>query len=185
MRPTLMTYEIFCEAVEKMQAQSEKISVRTVLSHTGGSFSTVASYLKRWREEKAHAQEALYVDISTNLRQAILSEVGKVVLENRAILEARLKEKTEELEETQEALQKQEKETQGYQEEVIVLRQRTAVLEELKAHQSHELKSLEKKLEERRQKEHEADKRATIAETRLIELERQLIKLEEARPPRK
>jgi hypothetical protein len=54
MRQELVTYDLFCQAVQKMQEHHEKLSVHTLLNHTGGSFAKIADFLGRWRQEQAH-----------------------------------------------------------------------------------------------------------------------------------
>jgi hypothetical protein len=39
MRQELVTYDLFCQAVQKMQEHHEKLSVHTLLNHTGSSFA--------------------------------------------------------------------------------------------------------------------------------------------------
>ena len=108
MRRDTITYDVFCETIQKMLADGEKISVRTVISHIGGAFGTVAAYLKRWRQEQAYAQSMVDRDISANLRKAILAEVGAAVAETKSQHQAQLTQVNEQLDETLEALTRQE-----------------------------------------------------------------------------
>src|ERR1700688_3468484 len=118
MRQELITYDTFCQAVQNMQGQGEKISVRTILSHTGGSFVKIADFLKRWRAEQAHAQAQVDRELSPNLRQAILAEIGKAVTETKISYETQLNQTNDQLEEAHEALAKQENMLEEYEQQI-------------------------------------------------------------------
>src|ERR1700733_1045722 len=128
MRHELITYDIFCQAVQEMQDAGEKLSVRTILSHTGGSFAKVASFLKRWREVQAHSQSQVNREMSVNLRQAILAEVGKAAAEAKNLYEAELAQAGEQLDEAHEALAKQEKTLEEYERQIQQLNQQNDVM---------------------------------------------------------
>ena len=178
MRQALITYDIFCQTVQNMQSQAEKISVRTILSHTGGSFSKIAEFLKQWRAEQAHAETQIDRELSPNLRQAILAEIGKVVAETKDTYEKQLNQTNEQLEEANEALAKQETLLEEREQQITQLNQQLAVATEMQAQQAEKIQILEKKLEETTAAQHQADKQAAIAETRYAELEKQLLKQE-------
>lgn len=178
MRQTLVTYDIFCQAVQAMQDQGEKISVRTILSHTGGSFSKIAEFLKRWRGEQAHVESQIDRELSPNLRQAILAEIGKAVTETKNTHEKQLSQTNEQLEEANEVLVKQENLLEEQEQQIIQLNQQIAITAQMQAQQAEKIQVLEKKLEETITAQHQADKQAAIAETRCVELEKQLAKQE-------
>lgn len=178
MRQEIVTYDIFCQAIQKMQLQGEKISVRAVHSHIGGSFAKVAGFLRLWQQEQTHAKSLISSELSTNLRQAILAEIGKAVTEAKALLEKQLAQANSQLDETCEAIAKQEKALADYDEQVTKLNQELAVANQLQEQQVEKIQALEKKLEQSMQSQHEVDKRAVIAETRCAELEKQLVKWE-------
>ena len=176
MRQELVTYDIFCKTVQEMQTQGEKVSVRTILSHTGGSFAKLASFLKRWRSEQAHAQAQVDRELSPNLRQALLTEIGKAVAATKAVFETQLSQANEQLEEVHEALIKQEKSLGEYEQQISQLNQQLAVAQQLQIQQVDKIQRLEKKLEQAIEVQHEADKQAAVAQARCIELEKQLFK---------
>jgi chromosome segregation ATPase len=182
MRQETITYDVFYQAIQKMQAENEKISVRTVLSHIGGSFPKVAGFLKRWRQEQAHAQAAINHELSPNVRQVIIAEIGKAVAETKAFFEKQLAEASEQIDETNEALSKQERRIEDYEQEIYQLNQQLATANELPAKQLEKITSLEKKLEQTIEAQHRADKQAAIAETRCNELEKQLARQEGGKP---
>lgn len=177
MRQEIVTYDVFCQAIQKMLERGEEISVRTVLSHTGGSFAKIAVFLKRWRQEQAHVQTTDH-ELSPNLKQAILAEIGKAVTTARTLLEKQVAQMGEQLDEAIEALAKQEKTLGDYEQQVNQLNQQLAIANQTQAQQAEKIQSLEKKLEQSIRDQHEADKRAAVAETRCSELEKQLIKQE-------
>ena len=178
MRQVLVTYDTFCQAIQSMQTQGEKISVRTILSHTGGSFSKIAEFLKRWLAEQAHAQSQVDRELSPNLRQAILVEIGKAVADTKTSYETQLNQANEQLEEAHEALAKQEKNSEAFEQQIDQLNQQLAIAHQLQAQQMEKIQWLETKLEQSIQAQHEADKKAAISETRYAELEKQVNKQE-------
>jgi len=177
MRQELITYDMFCQAIQKMQEQNEKISVRTIHSHIGGSFAKITDFLRRWRLKQARMQ-SIDRELSPNLKQAILDEIEKTVTDAKVSLETQLTQAGEQLEEANEALAKQEKISSDYEQQVNQLNQQLAVVNQLQTQQIERNQSLEKKLEQSVQDQHEADKRAAIAETRYTESEKQLAKYE-------
>lgn len=184
MRHELVTYDIFCQTIQNMQVQGEKISIRTILSHTGGSFAKIADFLKRWRTEQAHAQSQVDRELSPNLRQAILAEIGKAAADTKALFEGQLSQANDQLEEAHEALAKQEKTLAEYEQQIEQANQQIAIANQIQVQLTDKIASLESKLEKAIEAQHKADKQAAIAETRFAELEKQLIKLEreEAKP---
>ncbi|HVV69627.1 MAG TPA: DNA-binding protein [Patescibacteria group bacterium] len=185
MRQELITYDLFCQAALKMQDDGEKISVRTIHSHIGGSFAKLAVFLKRWRTEQSHAQSQVDHEISTNLRQAILAEIGKAKAETKAQSEIQLSQANEQLEEAHEALAKQEIALEECTQQISQLKQQIAVMNEMQNQQAEKFQALEKKLEQAIAAQHIADKQAAIAETRCSELEKQLLKKEVVVPKEK
>jgi len=178
MRQEIVTYDVFCQAIQKMQGRGEEISVRTVLSHTGGSFPKISDFLKRWRQEQAHAQTIDH-ELSPNLKQAMLAEIGKAVTATKNLLEKQVAQAGEQLDEAIEALAKQEKALDDYEQQVNQLNQQLAIAKQIQAQQVEKIQSLEKKLEQSVRDQHEIDKRAAVAEMRCAELEKQLAKQEQ------
>ncbi len=174
MRQELITYDTFCQAVQKMQEHGEKILVRTILSHTGGSFAKIAAFLKRWREEQAYTQSQIDHEISPHLKQAILAEIGKAEAQAKVALEAQVAQASEQLEETCEILAKQEKMLEDYEQQVNQLNQQVAVMTQLHTQHEEKMQVLEKKLEQAVAAHYAADKQAAIADTRYAELVKQL-----------
>lgn len=169
MRQEVVTYDLFCQVVQKMQEQHEKLSVRTILNHTGGSFAKIADFLKRWRQEQAHAQSLTDHELSANLRQALRAELGKAVTETKALLEDQLSRTNDQLDEAHEALAKQEQALADYEQQVTQMSQQLAIADQMQTQQAERIALLEHKLEQSHLAQHEADKRAAIAETRCTE----------------
>lgn len=109
MKTENVTYEKFLAVVQKMAAGGEKLTIRGVHSHLGGSFGKVSDFLKRYGQERANVSQAQQSNISDSLRQAILSEVGRAVGEAKLALESQLQQATEHLQEANEKLAEQEK----------------------------------------------------------------------------
>jgi hypothetical protein len=178
MRPEMITYEVFCQTAQKMQARGEKISVRAVLSHTRGSFSKIAAFLKQWRQEQEQAQSATDCELSLNLKQAMLAEIGKAVTETKTLFVTRLAQVNDQLDEAQEVLTKQEKALEEAEQEIKQLHQALFVKEQLQIQQAEKIQALEDKLEKSVHAAHEADKRAAVAEDSLLKQEKILEVLE-------
>lgn len=173
----VITYDLFCQTVQKMQTEGEKITVRAIFSHTGGSFPKIAIFLKQWRQEQAHAQTIDH-ELSPNLKQAILVEIGKAVTTIKSLLEKQLAQTSEQLDETIEALTKQEKALEDNEQQINQLKQQLAVAKQLHDQQKDNIQALEKKLAQAIDGQYQNDKRAAIAEMRCAELEKQLTKME-------
>lgn len=178
MRRETITYDQFCQTVQKMQAEGEKISNRTILSHLGGSFGTVAAYLKRWRQEQAYALAMTDRELSPNLRQAILAEIGGAITETKNQYQTQLTQANEQLDEILDVVAKQEAAFEEYESKVKKQDQQLATAHQAQTQHSERIQILEAKLDQYVRAQHEADKRAAIAETRCQELEKQLLKLE-------
>jgi hypothetical protein len=83
MKNQVINYELVCENIQQMQALGEKITVRNVLSRTGGTTGTVAKHLKQWQAENTEAKTANTDTIASEVIQAILldkqSAISKAV----------------------------------------------------------------------------------------------------------
>lgn len=178
MRRDTVTYDVFCQTVQKMQLSGEKISVRTIISHIGGAFGTVAAFLNRWKKEQSYAQSMIDRDLSANLRKAVLAEIGQAVAETKDQFQSQLDQANEQLEETLEALDKQEAALEACETQTRQLEQQLSAATSMHSQQRERITTLEEKLEQYVQVQHEADKRAAVAEARCQELEKQLAKLE-------
>jgi Plasmid replication region DNA-binding N-term len=178
MRQEIITYDLFCETAQKMVQHNERITVRTLHSHIGGSFAKLGDFLKRWRNEQAYAQSQADKEISSNLKQAILAEMGKAVAEVKSRLEVQLAQSGEQLDEANEVIAKQENDLEGYQQQLHEWQQKSVILEALNKQQLQKIQALENKLEQSIQQRHETDKKAVVAETKCLELEKLLTRYE-------
>ena len=137
MKPELVTYDKFSAMVQKMVENGEKLSVRSVHNRLGGSFGKISEFLKRWEQERAYLSLVKQGDISENLRQAMLSEVGRAVGEAKAVLETQLQQITEHLGEANERLTEQEKEIEESSEMVRDLKEKLVLANQMnKEHES-------------------------------------------------
>ena len=171
MRKETITYDACCQVLQEMKIKGEQISVRALLSHTGGSFSKIARFLKAWQLEQAHASSAP-VELSNTLKQSILAEIGKAVTETSCSLKEQLQETNKQLDESHETLTKQENHILEQTELNNELKQKLAVMEKINEQQRERIKTLEDNLEKSRQAHHESDKKAAVAETKYLELEK-------------
>ena len=87
-------------------------------------------------------------ELSSNLRQAILAEVGKAVTETKALLEEQIVQTSDQLDEAHEALAEQEKALSDSEQELKKLTQQIAVSDKVQAQLAEKVQHLEKKLEQ-------------------------------------
>ena len=131
MKTEQLTYDIFSTMVQKMVENGERLTVRSVNNRLGGSFGKISEFLKRWEQERAYLSLVQQGDISGNLRQAMLSEVGRAVGEAKAVLEAQLQQITEHLDEANEKLTEQEKEIEDSSEMVRDLKEKLVLANQM------------------------------------------------------
>ncbi len=89
MKKEHITYPLFLQTVNQIKAEGQTPSVRLVRSRIGGSNSTLLEFLRRWQGESALAS-SIDETISDDLRQALLIEFGRVTKNVRENLETLL-----------------------------------------------------------------------------------------------
>ena len=72
-----ITYQSVAKTCNQMRVLGEKPSVRKIRDRIGGSFTTIAEHLKKWREESQMAAST-DLDISQELKQALLAEFSEI-----------------------------------------------------------------------------------------------------------
>ena len=80
MKTESVTYEIVAMKIKDLLLRGEKLTVRNVLSLTGGSASKIMAYMKQWHDEQKLIAQTT---ISEEFLGAIAKEYAKV--EDRAI----------------------------------------------------------------------------------------------------
>jgi chromosome segregation ATPase len=131
MKTEQLTYDKFSAMAQKMVENDEKLTVRSVHNRLGGSFGKISEFLKRWEQERSYLSLVKQGDISDNLRQAMLSEVGRAVSEAKAALEAQLQQIAAHLEEANEKLTEQEKEIEDGTEMLRDLKEKQALAHQI------------------------------------------------------
>lgn len=147
MKTEQITYDKFCQMVQKMVENSEKLTVRSVHSRLGGSFGKISEFLKRWEQERAYLNLVKQGDISDTLRQAMLSEVGRAVSEAKTALETQLQQVSDHLEEANEKLTEQEKMIEESSETVRDLKEKLVLAQQISKEHENAHRDLGDKLE--------------------------------------
>lgn len=78
MKTKSVTYEIVAKEIEALNLAGEKITVRNVLAHTGGSAGVVAEYIRRWQNQRRLVRS---YNVSDSLLSAVMSEIEIAVNE--------------------------------------------------------------------------------------------------------
>lgn len=119
-----VTYDKFLQIVECMRESGEKLTVRNVHAQTGGSFSKISEFLKRFEQERGYLSLAKQSDISDALRQALLAEIGRSVLEATTGFEKQIAEFSTHLDEANAQLSEQEKAIALLNDEAVALKEK-------------------------------------------------------------
>jgi DNA repair exonuclease SbcCD ATPase subunit len=85
-----ISYQQVAEVCENLKSDGQRISVRAIHAHTGGSLSTVLKHYRTWQEEKSGGQ--FKGGISRQLQKALLSELEQTAARAREGNAARLTE---------------------------------------------------------------------------------------------
>lgn len=204
MRKDQITYATFIQAANEIRAEGQTPSVRLIRAKIGGSNSTLLGYLQQWRND---ADLAASVDdnISETLRQAILSEYGRVTKSMRDHLETQLSQERAQNKEAGlllneaenriselESLSENEKEqhatiTLGLEKQLSATEEKAAELgrqvEKLEAQWKESIIAQESARTECAKAQlqlERADKSSAQAEKKIVELEQKIEKLQEA-----
>jgi chromosome segregation ATPase len=70
-KPEVVTYDVVAKKIKELYDRDERISVRNVLSHTGGSTNKIVEFIKRWKNENQVIQD---YSISSTLMVALAQE---------------------------------------------------------------------------------------------------------------
>ena len=181
-----IAYQDVVRACKELEEQNEAVTIRKIIAVTGGSFSTVSEYLRRWQEVVTQFQEskALPDELITALKTAYIKmfhDERKLQEADRAnerkILNETLKEVID-LESEQDRLNKEiERLNQHYGDVAAGYERRLAAAESRVVDSEKREKELNGKLEDIRQKLHQAEINVSIAETKSQEYEKQLASL--------
>ncbi len=103
----LLDYFTVAKICNQMKLTGEKPSVRKIRERTGGSFTTIAEFLKEWRAESVLA-DSTEMTISEELQKAILAEFAEVAMAVQSSLQESIDEKDVDFKEAKEALAEHE-----------------------------------------------------------------------------
>lgn len=148
MKTEQVTYDKFSQISNKMLENGEKLTIRSIHGRLGGSFGKISEFLKRFEQERTYLNFAKQGDISDQLRQSMLSEVGKAVSEAKALLESQLNQMASHLEEANEQLTEQEKSIEILQEENSALKDKMMLAQQAAGDFESANKDLKHKLDD-------------------------------------
>lgn len=85
-----ISYQQVSEVCENLKSGGQRISVRAIHAHTGGSLSTVLKHYRTWQEEESGGR--FTGGISRQLQKALLAELEQTAARARVCNAARLAE---------------------------------------------------------------------------------------------
>ena len=174
-----ITYQSVAKICNEMVNASEKPSVRQIHSRLGGSFSTLSEHLSQWRAQKTLIQSSDN-ELSEEFNQALLAEFARITANSKNQSSALLNEKDEQLIEVRELLSECETKLveceKNFKAEKEQARAGQLALEKKLAAAESEAKStkqreiiLQEKIDGLIEKCHQAELRAAVAETKVVE----------------
>jgi chromosome segregation ATPase len=98
-----VTYASFIKAANELKEEGQQPSVRLIRLKIGGSNSTLLEYLRRWHSETALAASVDH-QISAELKDALLTEFGRVTQVLREKLQAEIDQERQQNKETRDFL---------------------------------------------------------------------------------
>lgn len=193
-----ITYEDFLKAYETLELEGQKLTLENLRIKAGGSPNTILKYWHQYRDEKTTlAMQSINEELSAQVKHAVLVECARKSQGIKEILQVKIKEGEQQLLEMQELHNRSEHEKEGLraelehtkndaQEKILKLEKLLSAAEQ-KAKDAREetikidgrLADLLKQSQAIQTTLHKAELRATAAEARNSELEKQLEKLEQ------
>lgn len=147
-----LTYAVFLDTVQVIQAEGLTPSVRTVRARVGASNSTLVEYFRRWRNESEAAQQ-VSENVSPALLDAIKAEFGRIAQIIRADSAAQIskadnevKEISDLLKESENNLARSESQNQEAATRLLELEKKLAALEARLSDSKEEVTRLTSKL---------------------------------------
>lgn len=189
-----ISYALVANACVELIQQGNTPSVRKLRAHLGiGSFSTLQPHYHRWQDEQRLSQK-VEADLSPAFRQVFLAKIGRATealekkmtedlgLEKERLAEAQnllleCESQMEELKNSSEANHKAAEQNRLKLEREVITA--TALTED---HAKRE-KEYQHQIENLRQELRQAELKAAVSETKLIELEKQLNRYENVQKP--
>lgn len=174
-----ITYQSVAKICNEMLNANVKPSVRQIHSRLGGSFSTLSEHLSQWRAQKTLIQSSDN-ELSEEFNQALLAEFARITANSKNQSSALLNEKDEQLIEVRELLSECETKLveceENFKAEKEQARAGQLALEKKLAAAESEAKStkqreiiLQEKIDGLIEKCHQAELRAAVAETKVVE----------------
>jgi Plasmid replication region DNA-binding N-term. len=146
MKTATLTYELVCAQINELVQNGEKITVRNVLSRTGGSTARLLEFIKRWREENNIGKLNPDLVISDELHRALLIDKSAAVAKTATAYKIQLTDIELLLEESNEILKSQELQLAESAKEINDLKQRVATLTNNENNYKEKLKTQAEKI---------------------------------------
>lgn len=184
-----ITYFTVAKICNQMKLTGEKPSVRKIRERIGGSFTTIAEFLKKWRDETVLA-DSTEMAISEELQKAILAEFAEVAMAVKSSLQESIDEKDVDFKEAKEALaehealcRKQELKINELETEIqnsrLDFEKKLAACESTVSFLKDREEFLQKKTAELHEKYHQAEMQTAVANTKSENYQNRIRELEE------
>lgn len=189
-----ISYALVANACAELIKQGDTPTLRKLREQLGiGSFSTLQPHYHRWQDEQRLSQKA-DTDLSDTFRQAALAEIGRTT----ATLEKKMtedlwveKERLREVQalllecETQMGKLKEDFSTnqKAAEQKCLKLERELTIAAALAEDNAKREKDYQCQIEALRQEAQKAELKSAVSETKLIELEKQLNRYENAQKP--
>jgi len=189
-----ISYVAVANACVELINQGDKPSLRKLREHLGGgSLSTIHPHYHRWQDEQRLSQKT-ELDLSDTFRQAVLAEIGratevleKKMTEDLGLEKERLAEAQALLLECETQMEKLKEDSEANQKAAeqkrLKLERELTIATALAEYNAKREKEYQQQIETLRQEAQKAELKSAVSETKLIELEKQLNRYENAQKP--
>lgn len=172
-KKTVVTYEMFLDAVDQLVAEGIVPTVRKIVLRTGGSNSTIQVYWEQWLQELLASNRVGHDTLSKGLLDKIVAEMDAYATRVVETVHKRLKAALEQLSECEDEKSRAESEAESLRQQLDSLQQATTAriraLEsesEQAAGRTAMLKETVKELQEERDRAHGREREAREAAAR-------------------
>jgi|GEM_PF-5211438 len=173
-----VSYDQVAQACQSLLDEKQKITVRSILSITGGSPNTVLEFYRQWRQQQDDISMAdIEEDLSLQIRQAILAECARKTTSIKEVFTRKVTDAEQQLTEVKKLLANFEQQLEDANSKITEQGKEVAVNHQRFIDSDQRLKEMEAlyrtaiMAQERTQTEKEvAEKQAVDLQNRLLEL---------------
>jgi len=177
-----ISYDQVAQACQSLLDEKQKITVRSILSITGGSPNTVLEFYRQWRQQQDDISMAdIEEDLSLQIRQAILAECARKTTSIKEVFTRKVTDAEQQLTEVKKLLANFEQQLEDANSKITEQGKEVAVNHQRFIDSDQRLKEMEAlyraaiMAQERTQTEKEvAEKQAADLQNRLLESTQEL-----------